>query len=97
MVFYLTAQFAALGNTIVSLSQGAVPAIVGQIILAIVMLLYETFGGLKGVAITDVLQGCLLLVGTLATCAVLGAKMRAHTHLFTHMRAHTHTHTHTHT
>jgi SSS family solute:Na+ symporter/sodium/pantothenate symporter len=73
MVFYLTAQFAALGNTIVSLSQGAVPAIVGQVILAIVMLLYETFGGLKGVAITDVLQGCLLLVGTLSTCAVLGA------------------------
>jgi Na+/proline symporter len=36
------------------------------------MLLYETFGGLKGVAITDVLQGCLLLVGTVATCFVLG-------------------------
>jgi SSS family solute:Na+ symporter/sodium/pantothenate symporter len=73
MVFYLTAQFAALGNTIASLSQGAVPAVVGQIILAIVMLLYETLGGLKGVAITDVLQGILLLVGTLATCGVLSA------------------------
>jgi SSS family solute:Na+ symporter/sodium/pantothenate symporter len=72
MVFYLTAQFSALGNTIVSLSQGAVPAVVGQIILAVVMLLYETFGGLKGVAITDVLQGCLLLLGTCSTCVVLG-------------------------
>jgi SSS family solute:Na+ symporter/sodium/pantothenate symporter len=72
MVFYLTAQFAALGNTIVSLSQGAVPAVVGQVILAVVMLLYETFGGLKGVAITDVLNGCLLLTGTIATCFVFG-------------------------
>jgi Na+/proline symporter len=71
MVFYLTAQFSALGNTIVSLSQGTVPAIVGQIVLAIIMLLYETFGGLKGVAITDVLQGCLLLTGTVSTCFVL--------------------------
>jgi SSS family solute:Na+ symporter/sodium/pantothenate symporter len=72
MVFYLTAQFAALGSTIVSLSQGAIPAVAGQIVLAVVMLLYETFGGLKGVAITDVLQGCLLLCGTISTCAVLG-------------------------
>jgi SSS family solute:Na+ symporter/sodium/pantothenate symporter len=72
MVFYLTAQFSALGNTIVSLSQGAVPAVVGQIILAVIMLLYETFGGLKGVAITDVLQGCLLLTGTVSTCFVFG-------------------------
>jgi SSS family solute:Na+ symporter/sodium/pantothenate symporter len=71
MVFYLTAQFAALGSTIVSLSQGAVPAVAGQIVLAVVMLLYETFGGLKGVAITDVLQGCLLLLGTLCTCGLL--------------------------
>jgi SSS family solute:Na+ symporter/sodium/pantothenate symporter len=72
MVFYLTAQFAALGGTIVSLSQGTIPAIAGQIVLAIIMLLYETFGGLKGVAITDVLQGVLLIVGTVSTCFVLG-------------------------
>jgi Na+/proline symporter len=32
MVFYLTAQFSALGNTIVSLSQGAVSTLVGQIV-----------------------------------------------------------------
>jgi Na+/proline symporter len=74
MVFYLTAQFAALGNTIVGLSQGAVSAVAGQIVLAVIMLLYETFGGLKGVAITDVLQGCLLLTGTIATCFVLESR-----------------------
>jgi SSS family solute:Na+ symporter/sodium/pantothenate symporter len=71
MQFYVTAQFTAIGSTIVSLSQGNVPALAGQIVLAIIMLLYETFGGLKGVAITDVLQGCLLLVGTIGTCFVL--------------------------
>jgi Na+/proline symporter len=72
MVFYLTAQFAALGNTMESVSGGSIPGVVGQIILAVVMLLYETFGGLQGVAITDVLQGFLLLGGTLATCIILG-------------------------
>jgi Na+/proline symporter len=112
MVFYLTAQFAALGNTIVSLSQGVVPAIVGQIVLAVVMLLYETFGGLKGVAITDVLQGCLLVTGTLATCAVLAAvygpfpevferiittTRYASTHKYIHMHVREHTHAYTHT
>jgi Na+/proline symporter len=73
MVFTMATQFAALGNTIVSLSQGAVPAVVGQIILAVVVLLYVTFGGLKSVATTDVVQAGLLLVGTLATFAALCA------------------------
>lgn len=68
---YLTAQFTAMGNSIYGLSNGNIPTYVGSSVLGIIILLYETFGGLKGVAWTDVLQGFLLLVGFLCLSGVM--------------------------
>jgi len=60
---YLTAQFTAMGNSIYGLTDQRVPSWVGSSVLGIIILLYETFGGLNSVAWTDVLQGALLVIG----------------------------------
>lgn len=63
---FLITNLVAIGLLVEVSSQGAVgraPAIVG---LALVMIVYETLGGLRAVAWTDVVQGLLIVVGTLA-------------------------------
>jgi Na+/proline symporter len=47
-------------------SDGAVPFAWAILLLSVVMVAYESLGGMRSVAWTDVLQGLILLFGTLA-------------------------------
>ena len=63
---FLLAQLMAIGLTSPeSVTLGAVPYWAGVVGLAVVVLIYESLGGMKAVAWTDVLQGGMLLVGLL--------------------------------
>ncbi|WP_255343336.1 sodium:solute symporter [Geomicrobium sp. JCM 19038] len=60
---YLLEQLVAIGHAVSGLTAGAIPygyAVIGFIV---VMLIYEWLGGMRAVAVTDVLQGIILLVG----------------------------------
>ena len=60
---YLLAQLMAMGHITAGLSGGAVPYWVGVVLLTLVVLVYETVGGMRAVAWTDTLQGLMLVVG----------------------------------
>jgi Na+/proline symporter len=60
---YLLAQLVAMGQVTAGLSGGAVPYWAGVVLLTLVVLVYETVGGMRAVAWTDVLQGLMLAVG----------------------------------
>jgi SSS family solute:Na+ symporter/sodium/pantothenate symporter len=60
---YTLAQLKAMGAAVEGISNGAVPSAYGIIALAIIMVIYETLGGMRSVAWTDVMQGIVLLIG----------------------------------
>ena len=60
---YTLAQLKAMGAAVEGLTDGAVPSAYGIVALAIIMVVYETLGGMRSVAWTDVIQGTVLLVG----------------------------------
>lgn len=60
---FTLAQMKTLGTVFVGLSGGRVPMWVGVVGLALVMLVYESLGGMRSVAWTDVIQGGILMVG----------------------------------
>ncbi|MEM6703475.1 MAG: sodium:solute symporter family protein [Acidobacteriota bacterium] len=60
---YLLAQLMAIGHLTEGISDGAVPYAAGVLLFAVVIVVYETLGGLRAVAWTDTVQGILLLVG----------------------------------
>eukprot|EP01006_Ploeotia_vitrea_P021207 TRINITY_DN53562_c0_g1_i1.p1 TRINITY_DN53562_c0_g1~~TRINITY_DN53562_c0_g1_i1.p1 ORF type:complete len:672 (-),score=27.53 TRINITY_DN53562_c0_g1_i1:102-2117(-) len=61
---YVLAQFASFGGTISGLSGGTIPTWAGSLFLAGLLVIYEAVGGLTAVALTDVLQGLVLLFGS---------------------------------
>ena len=67
MVFALAnfalAQMRTLGTAFEGISQGRIPMWAGVIGLALVMLIYESLGGMRSVAWTDAIQGGMLLAG----------------------------------
>ena len=60
---YLLAQLMAMGHVTEGLSGGAVPYWVGVVLLTLVVIIYETVGGMRAVAWTDCVQGIMLAVG----------------------------------
>ena len=60
---YLLAQLMAMGHVTEGLSGGAVPYWAGVVLLTMVVIVYETVGGMRAVAWTDCVQGVMLLVG----------------------------------
>ena len=67
---YLYAQFLAMGHVVVGMSEGRLPFWVGVVGLAGVIGLYETMGGMRSVAWSDVMQGLMLFVGLLVVLVV---------------------------
>jgi Na+/proline symporter len=65
---FLLAQLTAMGHVTSQVTGGVIPYAVGVLGLAIVILLYETLGGMRAVAWTDAAQGILMMLG-LATLA----------------------------
>ena len=60
---YTLAQLKAMGAAVEGLTDGTVPSAYGIVALAIIMVVYETLGGMRSVAWTDVIQGVVLLIG----------------------------------
>lgn len=60
---YALAQLKAMGAAVEGITDGAVPGAYGIIGLAVIMVVYETLGGMRSVAWTDVIQGVVLLLG----------------------------------
>ena len=60
---YILEQLVAMGHAVEGLSGGRIDFMTGVILLVIVMLTYETLGGMRSVAWTDAIQGILLVGG----------------------------------
>ena len=60
---YTLAQLKAMGVAVEGITHGMVSSSYGIIGLALIMVVYETLGGMRSVAWTDVLQGIVLLIG----------------------------------
>ncbi len=62
---YLLAQLMAMGRALEGLTRlpPASAYLYGVVMLALIMVIYETMGGLRAVAWTDMIQGLMLLVG----------------------------------
>lgn len=66
LVTYALGNFKAIGLLLESVSGGAISFPMGILLLGLIMGIYESMGGMRGVVWTDVLQGMMLLVGCLA-------------------------------
>ncbi len=60
---YILEQLVAMGHAVEGLSGGRISFMTGVVLLVIVMLTYETLGGMRSVAWTDAIQGTLLFGG----------------------------------
>ena len=60
---YLLAQLMAMGHVVAGISGNLIPYWIGVLVLVLVIIIYETLGGLRAVAWTDVVQGSMLLIG----------------------------------
>ncbi len=60
---YIITNLKAVGHIVEATTGGDIKFIHGVIGLSLIMVLYETLGGLRSVAWTDVIQGVLLLLG----------------------------------
>jgi solute:Na+ symporter, SSS family len=60
---YLLEQLVAMGQGIAGLTGATIPYEIGVIAFVLVMLIYSWSGGMRAVALTDVMQGIALLVG----------------------------------
>ena len=65
LVSYALGNFKAIGLLLESASGGAIGFAWAVLLLAVIMGIYESLGGMRGVVWTDVLQGVLLLGGCL--------------------------------
>lgn len=63
IINYLLAQLMAMGHVVAGLSANLMPYWMGVVILTLVIIIYETLGGMRAVAWTDCIQGVMLLVG----------------------------------
>ena len=60
---YILTNLKAIGFIVVAATGGQVSFIQGIIFLSLIMVIYETLGGMRSVAWTDMIQGILLLLG----------------------------------
>jgi len=67
---YLYAQFLAMGHFVAGITGGQVPFWVGVVGLGVVIGIYETLGGMRSVAWTDVVQGFMLFFGLMIVLAL---------------------------
>ena len=68
---YVLEQLVAMGHAVEAITNGRMGFMQGVLLLALVMLIYESLGGMRSVAWTDVVQGSFLLVGCGALLYVL--------------------------
>ncbi|MBS3967185.1 MAG: sodium:solute symporter family protein [Truepera sp.] len=74
---YISIQIIAGGHAIAALTGGAIPYLPAAVMMAIIILGYVLFGGLRAVAWTDILQGLLMIVGMLLAFVLIAAGLSA--------------------
>lgn len=62
---FLLSQLMAMGHIINGATEGRIPYWMGVVSLAFVVIVYESLGGMRAVAWTDVIQGVMLFAGLL--------------------------------
>ncbi|MBK8505354.1 MAG: hypothetical protein IPL46_26020 [Saprospiraceae bacterium] len=62
-VNFLLSQLIAMGHITTGITNGEIPYWAGVVFLAFVVIIYESLGGMRAVAWTDVIQGIILFVG----------------------------------
>lgn len=62
---YQISQFVSMGKIVEAFTAGAISETGGVLIFALIMIAVEAVGGLRAVAYTDIIQGCMLIVGSL--------------------------------
>jgi len=68
---YILTNLKAIGYIVVAATGGKVGFAQGIILLSLIMVIYETLGGMRSVAWTDVIQGVLLLIGVILIFIVI--------------------------
>ena len=68
---YILTNLKAIGYIVVAATGGVVGFAQGIIILSLIMVIYETLGGMRSVAWTDAIQGVLLLIGVVLIFIVI--------------------------
>ncbi len=63
---YLTLQIAGIGKFVISVSDGKLSYVFGTLFCSVLVGLYTILGGAKADAVTDKIQGILLIAGTIA-------------------------------
>ncbi|MCD6363556.1 MAG: sodium:solute symporter family protein [Synergistetes bacterium] len=71
---YVLAQFMAMGHILGGISGGRIPYAAGVIFFAIIMFIFIHFGGFRGVAWTDTIQGITMLFGLLLIIGMVFSK-----------------------
>ena len=68
---YILTNLKAIGYIVVAATGGKIGFAQGIIILSLIMVIYETLGGMRSVAWTDVIQGVILLLGVILIFIVI--------------------------
>ncbi len=63
MANYILTNLKAVGFIVETTTGGQITFAQGVIVLSLIMVIYETLGGMRSVALTDVIQGVLLMAG----------------------------------
>ena len=71
LVNYVLAQLKVMGHVVQGLSGGQVDGVWGVVLLAVIMLVYSTLGGLRSVAWTDAIQGAMMLTGFILIAVIV--------------------------
>lgn len=62
---YQISQFVSMGKIMSAFTSNAISETTGVLIFALIMLIVEAVGGLRAVAYTDVIQGVMIIIGSL--------------------------------
>lgn len=63
LFMYILTNFKAIGLLVSQLSNGQVSLLQAVMLMALFMAIYESLGGMRGVILTDIIQGSLLFIG----------------------------------
>jgi SSS family transporter len=75
LINYVLAQLKVMGLMVAGLSGGQVDAFWGVVVLAIIMMVYSTMGGMRSVAWTDAIQGAMMLTGFILIALIIERDM----------------------
>lgn len=86
LINYVLAQLKVMGLMVEGLSGGQVDAFWGVVVLAIIMMIYSTIGGMRSVAWTDAIQGAMMLMGFVLIAIIIERDMGGWSPAFEQLR-----------